>query len=714
MLRHRLARQPANRTCILGFCVGPLDCALTLAFLILALTPCLPSSALLAAEPTKPADLFEQVVAPASTQNPRNSEAAIIQRKDGSLLLGWTEFYASQGADHGPARISGLISTDGGRTWGSKFTLVDNDGGCNVMEVNFLRLQNGDLALFHCQKNTEATDCRVMMRTSADDGNTWSAAKQLSPSGKYTGLTNGRCIRLRTGRILLEAWEGGDSYCVLSDDDGKTWRDSQRVQPKKGKSYEPACVELADGRVLMLLRTGLGCQYKSFSKDGGQTWSEPEPTLLTGTAAPVAITRIPKSGNLLAIWNHNPDAKRRNPLTSALSKDEGETWTNFRNLEEIPADDAWAYPAVTWIGDRALITYFNYKGGLSLKLRSIPASWFGQAEEALSPDRLRTEFLRMCDAACAELNTPERKVPFYHDSYAVRALAVAFDLTGERRYLEVCRKWSDRMIEYQNGMTPKGAYWMNYGRKPGETSGEWYVADCASIAMGVLSTAVRCKDTSDFDRYLSSVQAYAKLVLNNYVGPGGGITDGLWSKFDGEWWCSSGIFSSFAFLLHSETGDKALLHTALGALDWLNRMDFRKAEHIGFTEAAPAVVMYVFEGFSAGMANLDPQSSLGKASIEHIRSALQWMRENQRGQGANCPWDYNKQWGCKLGGLPFHQYVYARYLPDGSAIASKADSELRYLSSQVFSDGQPKLGQLVCFTMMSYAEKLSPGAIYKK
>lgn len=322
------------------------------------------------------AQTFELVVAPVGPKNPRNSEAAIIQRKDGSLLLAWTEFYASQGADHGPARIAGRLSLDGGRTWGEKFTVIENDGGCNVMEVNLLRLRNGDLALFHCQKNTESSDCRVMMRTSADDGKTWSAGKQLSPAGKYTGLTNGRCIRLRTGRILLEAWQGGDSYCVLSDDDGKTWRDGQRVRPAKGKCYEPACIELSDGRVMILMRTGLGGQYKSLSKDGGETWTEPVPTPLTGSDAPVAITRIPTTGDLLAIWNHNPGSKRRNPLTAAISKDEGETWTNFRNVEDTPADDAWAYPAVTWVGDRALITYFNYKGGLSLKLRSLPAGWF--------------------------------------------------------------------------------------------------------------------------------------------------------------------------------------------------------------------------------------------------------------------------------------------------------------------------------------------------
>jgi Neuraminidase (sialidase) len=316
-------------------------------------------------------------IAPVGPQNPRNSEAAIIALKDGALLLGWTEFYAGNGADHGPARLCGKLSKDGGKTWGDKFTLVENDGGCNVMEVNFLRLKNGGIALFYCQKNSEEKDCRVMMRTSPDEGKTWSAAKQMSPEGKYTGLTNGRCIRLKSGRILLEAWEGGDSYCYLSDDEGATWRESQRVKPSGGECWEPACVELKDGRVLMLMRTGLGGQYKSLSTDGGQTWNAPVPTPLAGTAAPVSISRVPPSGDLVAIWNHNPGGKERNPLTAAISSDEGETWTHFRNIEEA-SGDAWAYPAVTWMGGQALVTYFSYTGGLSLHLKIIPAAWFGK------------------------------------------------------------------------------------------------------------------------------------------------------------------------------------------------------------------------------------------------------------------------------------------------------------------------------------------------
>ncbi|HUZ58852.1 MAG TPA: sialidase family protein [Hanamia sp.] len=322
---------------------------------------------------------FEYFVAPVGPQNPRNSEAAIVPLKNGSLLLGWTDFYAGKGADDAPARLSGKISTDGGRSWGKRYTLVENDGGCNVMEVNFLRLLNGDLALFYCQKNTQSTDCRIMMRTSSDEGKTWGNPKQLSSSGKYTGLTNGRSIRLRSGRILLEAYEGGYCYCVISDDDGKTWRDSERIKPAAGKAYENACIELKDGRVLMLMRTELGGQFKSISSDGGKTWSDPVITDLVGSAAPVSISRIPKTGNLLAIWTHNPGKSKRNPLTSAISKDEGETWSDFHNLEDAP-DGAWAYPAVTWIGNHALVTYLNYNptGGISLKLKKLPVEWFYQ------------------------------------------------------------------------------------------------------------------------------------------------------------------------------------------------------------------------------------------------------------------------------------------------------------------------------------------------
>ena len=151
------------------------------------------------------ADPYHIVVAPVGPNNPRNSEAAIVPLKDGSLLLGWTEFYAGDGADHGPARISGKISKDKGKTWGDKFTLIENDGGCNVMEVNFLRSKEGNLMLFYCQKNSENADCRVMMRSSEDEAKSWSAAKQLSPDSKYTGLPTRPTPRHKPVRFALHS-----------------------------------------------------------------------------------------------------------------------------------------------------------------------------------------------------------------------------------------------------------------------------------------------------------------------------------------------------------------------------------------------------------------------------------------------------------------------------------------------------------------------------
>ncbi len=349
---------------------------------------------------------------------------------------------------------------------------------------------------------------------------------------------------------------------------------------------------------------------------------------------------------------------------------------------------------------------------------------FGASSPASEPQaaasKARIDFLKLCDLASTEVNKEtrrvhkrERRVPFYHDSYAVRALAVAYDMTGKKAYLAGCKRWSDRMLAFQAKMTPEGAYYMNYGRKPGQNKGGWYVADSSSIAMGVLATAIRCPDSADRDRYLASVESFAKLVIDNYVGKSGGITDGLWDKYDGEWWCSSGLFGSLAFLLYEETGNERYLKVALGAVDWLNRLDFRQVKHISFKEAAPAVVMYILEGYSARMPHLKPGTSRYQAACVQIDKTLEWMSDNQAGRGAAHQWDYNSQWGSKLGGLPFHMFVFARHIPKYSNIAGAADQELRHITSVLSEDRKPILSQLAVFAMMSYAEKLSPDALYR-
>jgi hypothetical protein len=323
----------------------------------------------------------------------------------------------------------------------------------------------------------------------------------------------------------------------------------------------------------------------------------------------------------------------------------------------------------------------------------------------------RVHFFRLCDLECAALKAGPGKDPFFIDSYAVRALCVAYDMTGKQEYLEACQVWSDQMIGFQDRMVPRGAYYMNYGRKPGLATNGWYVADSSSIGMGLLATAIRCKG-AEKQRYLNSAKAFAALVMDNYVGPSGGIRNGLWPKFDGEWWCSSGIFASLAFLLYDETGEERYLKVALGVVDWLNRIELAEAKPYPLTEMGPTLPMYVLEGYSAGLPHLKAGSERRKQALTRITSALDWIDQQQRQAPRERQWPANVKWGMKFGGLPFHQYVYSRVLPVGPKLAASADGEMKRLEPLVFAD-KVELTQLPVFMMMSYAERLSPGTIYR-
>ena len=339
------------------------------------------------------------------------------------------------------------------------------------------------------------------------------------------------------------------------------------------------------------------------------------------------------------------------------------------------------------------------------------SAWSSARGEQTNRVDLRPRFLRLCDLASAQLKAGTNKEPFFIDSYAVRALCVAYDLTGRQAYLDACRIWSERMIGFQEKMIPSGAYYMNYGRKPGESKGAWYVADSSSIAMGILATAVRCEGAPK-KRFLSSTKSFTRLVLDNYIGPSGGIRNGLWPRFDGEWWCSSGIFGSLGFLLYDETGDKRYLKAALGAVDWLNGLDPEQAQPYPLTEMGPTLPMYVLEAYSAGLSHLKADNGRGKAAASRISWLLDWTASQQAKPPREREWPADLRWGMKFGGLPFHQYVHARVLPDGQKVSATADREMESLAGIVFTK-QVELTQLPVFMMMSYAERVSPGVIYR-
>ncbi len=336
----------------------------------------------------QPADDISVLVYPATPENPRYTEGSVIRLKTGSLLFAITEFIG-KGTDFSTGRIIGRESTDGGRTWGPSRVLQKNTGKQNVMSVTLKRLSADRIAMFCLEKNSH-DDLHMFVRFSDDETQTFGERVLVTAGEGYHIVNNDRVIRLKSGRLLVPVSYTRDikdrnrnhitSHCVFSDDDGLTWtRGSGSVDLPKRGAMEPDCVQLRDGRVLMILRTQLGYIARSYSADGGNTWSKPESTGIKAPESPATIRRIPTTGDLVLIWNHtwvpgSGHGGRRTPLTSAVSADEGRTWKHFRSLEGA-ASRTFAYTSLTFIDNRAIMTYWETspdRPGISSRFRSIP------------------------------------------------------------------------------------------------------------------------------------------------------------------------------------------------------------------------------------------------------------------------------------------------------------------------------------------------------
>ena len=92
--------------------------------------------------------------------------------------------------------------------------------------------------------------------------------------------------------------------------------------------------------------------YQSISTDGGNTWAQPVAVegLVTPSSTNTIVT-IPATGDVLLIWNdeYATDNGNRDPLTFAVSSDNGLTYKNKKNTIEAGA----SWPVMTFYGRRA-------------------------------------------------------------------------------------------------------------------------------------------------------------------------------------------------------------------------------------------------------------------------------------------------------------------------------------------------------------------------
>jgi len=194
---------------------------------------------------------------------------------------------------HGRGPIVMKRSADGGLTWSERLPVPEN-WATSLETPTIHRVVGPDgtrrLILFSGLYPSR-------MSVSADDGRTWTP---LAPVGEWGGVVvMSSVVELRTGR---------GHYLAMFHDDG-------RFIKAGGKAAQPPVFTL----------------YKTFSKDGGLTWSFPEPIFASSDVhlCEPGIIRSPDRRQLAALLREN--SRTRNSFI-IFSRDEGKTWSAPREL----------------------------------------------------------------------------------------------------------------------------------------------------------------------------------------------------------------------------------------------------------------------------------------------------------------------------------------------------------------------------------------------
>ncbi len=325
----------------------------------------------------------------------RNTIPQVARLGDGRMLC----VFGAYARDSGDGRIMGTISADGGRTWSTPRLLIDepgkNDGDPNIL------VDGARVFVYGTRVNipNRIDKAWTYVVRSEDNGATWSEPQEVQIPRQYTPGKQHNGIKLLDGTYAMgiswDLWaEKGmaartEGEMVLASGllksiDGLRWTLHGSITtfvPKQTPGStnglcEPSIVQFAGGSMLMVLRSGDSHHWQSRSEDSGVTWSHPEPSALVGHNTPTALWRLEgPEDEIVAVWNNSPVT--RFPLTVALSKDKGQTFSTPRILAN-PIGYQVSYPGVTQTKDGTIVAVWQQQlpgGGRDIRCARVSREW---------------------------------------------------------------------------------------------------------------------------------------------------------------------------------------------------------------------------------------------------------------------------------------------------------------------------------------------------
>jgi hypothetical protein len=189
----------------------------------------------------------------------------------------------------------------------------------------------------------------ILLKRSADGGRTWSQRLPV-PENWSTSLETPTIHRVidAAGKRRLIVWSGlFPARLAVSEDDGRTWSPLRAAGNWGGIVVMSSVEKLrdGDGRYLAMFHDDgrfIAAQpnvtdpvtftlYKTFSADGGLTWSSPEAVLARQDVhlCEPGIVRSPDGQELAALLREN--SRRKNSFV-IFSRNEGKSWSEPREL----------------------------------------------------------------------------------------------------------------------------------------------------------------------------------------------------------------------------------------------------------------------------------------------------------------------------------------------------------------------------------------------
>ena len=257
-------------------------------------------------------------------------------------------------------------SSDGGETWAGPAmplgALYNHNSGTFIVPPGSKRI-----TMLCTEPHPEWFDWPnfgIAMRTSDDDGRTWSAPRRIRPVNdpRYLGQGHMQMCRTDAGTWLIGTYVAifgpktnmgagriDRQFLLRSADEGETWtllpdkRPTGWFAPGRNVMIEAKPVPLGGKRVLLAARAPGGHVWELRSDDDGKTWSPPKQMPLVHPDAPPMIFRLPDAPGgkvrLIAL-HHNRydpakpqhDHSQRGELWVSTSDDEGATWADPRLL----------------------------------------------------------------------------------------------------------------------------------------------------------------------------------------------------------------------------------------------------------------------------------------------------------------------------------------------------------------------------------------------